>query len=396
MELIKIEIENYKSINAPVCIELHRNFPTVLIGKNGSGKSNILEALECIAATNSNFPGKYSDQGIRYKAYMRLEENEFARLFPNQEYSEERAEFSAYSSEKDGLHINTIESDTIVPLLKKELDDVLELTNELDKAITSYEKTLEKIKCDDRDSISLRGYEINDVKGNTTNYDVLKGRSSSFLNEIKRLTNSLISDFKSENTFVFSLHHYFDKLPDIELMPFKLSYKAPELAPFEQSFITIDKLAIEREIKKINKISESIRERIEEILYKLKIQAERLMDTAECGAVTEFIHKVKNAFGKNCGYLLSDNSQVLFKDFKKENYNLYYNPSRIILEAYAKSHNQKAILEDEKYVLSDKELIEFEKWLNENQPEFECGMYEKITVDTNDKNQISIYIHENN
>ena len=59
-------------------------------------------------------------------------------------------------------------------------------------------------------------------------------------------------------------------------------------------------------------------------------------------------------------------------------------------------HNKKAILNDKNYVLTKKERSEFEEWLNANRPEFECGMYEKITVDTDDKNQLSICIHENN
>ena len=72
MELIKIEIENYKSIGTPVNICFYPNLPSVLIGKNGSGKSNILEAVEHIASTNANFPGRYSAGELRYKAYIRL------------------------------------------------------------------------------------------------------------------------------------------------------------------------------------------------------------------------------------------------------------------------------------------------------------------------------------
>ena len=83
MELIKIELENYKSITESIGVEFHKNLPTVIIGKNGSGKSNILEALEHIASTNSNLPGKYSAGELRYKAYIRLDSSEFAKLFPN-------------------------------------------------------------------------------------------------------------------------------------------------------------------------------------------------------------------------------------------------------------------------------------------------------------------------
>lgn len=398
MELIKIELENYKSITESIGVEFHKNLPTVLIGKNGSGKSNVLEALEHIASTNSNLPGKYSARELRYKAYIRLENSEFAKLFPNEEYSEEKAVFSAYSSAKDGLHINTIESETIVPLLRKELDNVLELTNELEDAVDSYEKALKKIECDDRDSLSLRGYDIIDSKGNTTNYDVLKFKSQFFIEQIRQLSNSFVSNIKSENIFCFSLPHYTLELypPHAELTPFKLRYKAPEIAQFEQKFITINESAIKREITKINKRTENACKKVDEILNKLKAQAERLLDTAECGVITEFIRKVTKVFGNNCAYLLSENSQLLFKDLKKENDNRYYNSSAVIFEAYAKAYNKKDVLNDKNYVISNKERIEFEQWLNTNRPKFECGMYEKITVDTDDKNQLSICIHENN
>lgn len=398
MELIKIELENYKSITESIGIEFHKNLPTVLIGKNGSGKSNVLEALEHIASTNSNLPGKYSARELRYKAYIRLENSEFAKLFPNEEYSEEKAVFSAYSSAKDGLHINTIESETIVPLLRKELDNVLELTNELEDAVDNYEKALKKIECDDRDSLSLRGYDIIDSKGNTTNYDVLKFKSQFFIEQIRQLSNSFVSNIKSENIFCFSLPHYTLELypPHAELTPFKLRYKAPELAQFEQKFITINESAIKREITKINKRTETACKKVNEILNKLKAQADRLLDTAECGAITEFIRNVTKVFGNNCAYLLSENSQVLFKDLKKENDNRYYNSSAVIFEAYAKAHNKKDVLNDKNYVISNKERIEFEQWLNANLPKFECGMYEKISVDLDEKDQLSICIHENN
>ena len=398
MELLKIELENYKSITESIGVEFYKNLPTVIIGKNGSGKSNILEAFEHIASTNSNLPGKYSAGELRYKAYIRLDSSEFAKLFPNEEYSEEKAVFSAYSSSKDGLHINTIKSETIVPLLRKELENVLELTNELEDAVASYEKALNKIECDDRDSISLRGYDIIDAKGNTTNYLALKNMSQIFINNVKGLSNSFIQNFKSENTFVFSSPYLPLNLysPNTQLVPFKLRYKAPELAQFEQKFITINESAIKREITKINKRTENACKKVDEILNKLKAQSDRLLDAAECGVITEFIHNVTKVFGNNCAYLLSENSQVLFKDLKKENDNRYYNPSAVIFEAYAKSHNKKDVLNDKNYVISNKERIEFEQWLNTNRPKFEYGMYEKITVDTNNKNQLSICIHENN
>ena len=57
MRITRIEIEKYKSIKEPIEINFYDDLPTVLIGKNGSGKTNILEALDAIAEANSNYFG---------------------------------------------------------------------------------------------------------------------------------------------------------------------------------------------------------------------------------------------------------------------------------------------------------------------------------------------------
>ena len=61
MRITKIEITNYKSIKEPVEINFYNGLPTVLIGKNGSGKTNILEALSAIAEANGNYLGPRRD-----------------------------------------------------------------------------------------------------------------------------------------------------------------------------------------------------------------------------------------------------------------------------------------------------------------------------------------------
>lgn len=45
MELKSIEISNYKSIKSPIKIGLTGGKPTVFTGKNGCGKTNLLEAI---------------------------------------------------------------------------------------------------------------------------------------------------------------------------------------------------------------------------------------------------------------------------------------------------------------------------------------------------------------
>ena len=53
MQLKQIDILNYKSITSPVSIKFKEGEVVTLIGKNGSGKTNILEALEQIFKSNA-------------------------------------------------------------------------------------------------------------------------------------------------------------------------------------------------------------------------------------------------------------------------------------------------------------------------------------------------------
>ena len=82
MKITRIEIKKYKSIKEPIEINFYDNLPTVLIGKNGSGKTNILEALDTIAEVNSNYFGASSKLPLSYKVHITLSKHDIARLFP--------------------------------------------------------------------------------------------------------------------------------------------------------------------------------------------------------------------------------------------------------------------------------------------------------------------------
>ena len=403
MELKKIEIENYKSITESVCIDFYKSLPTVLIGKNGSGKSNILEALEHIASANSDIHGNNSADGLRYKVHICLGKDEFKKLFPGGKYSEEKATFTAYPSTNNSLRLDTIKSKSIVPLLKKEFEDIRTVTKELRKAIEEYENALGEIECDDNDDISLRCYAIVDGKNNTTNYGFLKNRLDFFIKEVDSIYDSFISGINTDDTFVFSNPNFdFGTVHShhLELIPFKLRYRKPELANFEQKYISVDEAAIKQEIEDINKKTEASLKKINELFDKLKTQAKRLMDSEvegkTDGEITIFLRKVPRIFGEKCEYLLSENSQVFFKDMRKENNNRYYDPSRVVFEAYAKAKKKHKLLEDKERKLTADELKEFEEWLNGNRPTFDEGMYKRVTVSLDEKNRPIIELEENN
>lgn len=397
MRLTEIKIENYKSVTAPVSVRFQKDLPVVLIGKNGSGKSNILEALEHIFSANAKQRRSTGSEGICFRAFMCLDKDEFALLFPNEKYSETKASFAVYPSAPHSLYIDTLESEYIGPLLKQEFEDVRCVADELGKAIEEYECMLEEIACDDSNELPLRSYILKDGKGSMTDYENIKFLSSRYLKQIKDLVNSYSTELTG-NTFVFTdWYHgkgiYFP--PHEDLIPFKLSYKAPALAPFEEKYISIDFEAIKREIDDINRRTEDACRKINELLSILKQQAERLMfGTDTCGVITGLIRSVEAVFHENCAYLISENSSDLFKDLHRENEARYYS-SKIIFEAYAKATGKTELVETGERRMNDSELEEFENWLNDDRPDFDHGMYKYITVELNDKNEPEIRLLEN-
>ena len=117
-------------------------------------------------------------------------------------------------------------------MIKKELVDIRTVADELTIAIEDYEKALQKNACDDRDVLPLRGYELTDGKGNTTNCESLKSRASIFADQVKRMAELYADGIKTDNSFVFSSYLYSIGTlypPHAELVPFKL-YK-PHILP---------------------------------------------------------------------------------------------------------------------------------------------------------------------
>lgn len=397
MKLMKIEIENYKSITDRVCVRFCDGLPTVLIGKNGSGKSNILEALEHIISSNADYPGKYGSGGLRYKAYICLGKDEFEMLFPDEEYSESKATFAAYASAQDSLHIDTVESETVVPLLKREFTDIRIIVAELREEVEKYYKLLQKTARDELEDSGLKCYEAFDFKGHATNYSALQHKLNFFIDQIKKWEEQYSNNFKSDNTFVLPSYYDANKLRylDFKSIPFELQYKEPNLAPIERRYISIDVKSIKREVIRINSETASVCRNIEELIGKVKTYIERLSDTDDYGALTNFARNVKKIFGQNSEYLAVENSRVLFKDRKKEYDNRYYDASRVIFKAYAKALNKPELLENKQQKLDETEIKAFEKWLNDNCPEFDFGMYKKINVRLGEKNEPVIQLEEN-
>ena len=407
MRITKIEIQNYKSIKEPVGINYYNGLPTVLIGKNGSGKTNILEALSAIAEANGNYFGLRKELPISYKVHIRLEKEDAERLFPGKSI-DEKCEFAACSGED--CKIDRIESEYLVPLLRSEIDEISELAGELKDALDTYTKQLHKIAYGENE-YPLRGLQIINFKNSTTSYDFLKGQAEMVIREAEKFACFVKENFAAEESSLkFGYVDYYYGLNDSKYLSFKLRYVKPDLAPFEEKFITINETAIKREITKINKATKASCEKITVLLHELDERAKRLKDAlsdykkmpVNIGAFYKFIWEVQRCVGTKCVFLRNESSEVIFKTEKQEHEYFRNDRSRVILQTYLnrvytgpdKDEIQKQISENKDFSLSEAALNEFEKYLNEHIPEFENGMYERIAVEQSDGKLPSILLHE--
>ena len=235
MKINKIVIKNYKSIKDSVEINFTDSLPTVLIGKNGSGKTNILEALSAIAEANGNYFGIGRDTTFDYEVHMQLSNEDVMELFPGKIVDVSKCNFIAYPGEN--MKINRIESEYLVPLLNAEVVNIKSTAKELKKSVDTYKKQLEKIAYGERKELPIRGFEIKDFKNSTTSYDILKFQIEFSVEQAEKFADSLLSNFKNgENVFGFNYVKFglfFDVLISVKFLISTFMYVLfPEINSF--------------------------------------------------------------------------------------------------------------------------------------------------------------------
>ena len=411
MELTRIEIKDYKSIKSPITVSFSKGMPTILIGKNGSGKTNILEALVAIGEANSGYYQWGNKPRPTYRAYIQLSKEDVETLLPNSDivYDRSRSEIVAESLDDD-LKIERIYSDYLVPELKKEVKDIRELALQLQEEIDAYEELLLKFSHEEREELPIHCYKIKNKNGIFTPYDRMRRDVEYFIKEIRENCDDILQHFDdNESAFNFIVK---TELPcwRSHYKSFRLEYVEPSLALFEQKFISIDRDAIKDAIDKINEKTESSCERIDQLIKEI---AERTCHIQKemCGdydswilkqqekdkKYKSFLTQVKHIIGRKCEFLRNESHNVIFK--KSDSRDLdYRTPSRVIAEAYLKQVFDEDILKERlsksEITLSDEERADFEVLLNKNIPSFDKDMYESISVSAEAGEPVSIFLNE--
>ena len=405
MELTKIEIESYKSIKVPVTISFVEGLPTILIGKNGSGKTNVLEALSAIALANTNYYGNREKDQPTYRAYIQLSEEDVATMLPDVVYDRNKCEVVAYSSGSD-LKIDRVRSEYIVSSIRKEIADIRDLASQLKDAVDLYEKQLVKISHDGYEELPIHCYNLKDANGRLTNYNIICHQAEWFIKHINETLEPMLKTFNDDEqalTFIADnyIHFGFDKHQF-----FKLEYVEPSLAKFEQKFVSINKTAIKREITKINKATKDACERINRLIKEIEDRTKRIQEGLDTDHMLRqgqeeryysFLRHVQHIIGKRCLFLKNESNDVIFR---KEDRNYYNDHSNSIMETYLRQvydgSDREELLRSSKneLILSDQAVTDFEAFLNENIPSFDREMYYSISVQAGEKGHISIFLNE--
>ena len=99
MQLTCVDILKYKSIKSPVTIYFNEGEVVTLIGKNGSGKTNVLEALNYIFDANAklNFFTMHPVD-LKYRVHIKLTREDLTSILPEIEHEIQALKEAGFST----------------------------------------------------------------------------------------------------------------------------------------------------------------------------------------------------------------------------------------------------------------------------------------------------------
>ena len=410
MRLVAITPEGYRSIKEPVRIDFCQDLPTVLVGKNGSGKTNILSALEWIAKNARSEIAPHGEGPQGWTAELLLSTEDLAELFPDRTDLPEEMPITVCSGENG--RIDRICSKELTALLHEERDAMTAQANALAHALDSYEQQLAAIAGDDDEIDPVHCFAATDHRGLSTNYGMLCLRLRCKLDLARELADTVQRSFSDEED-AFSLAGLdapFGTL-DAAVQPFRLTYVEPQLAAFEKRYVTVDRKNLRRQIARINQKTAAACAAIDEQWNALTQQMKGLRaalsneqttfprDSALC----PLIRRIRAAIGRRCLFLRSENSAVIFKENEGRQLFDVQDASHTILAVYLrqgyhgddKEERLRQLAKGEMPPLSDEDIDAFAAYLRGVLPQFEQGMIKDITVERTAQGGLSILLHEN-
>lgn len=431
MQLKKIEILKYKSINTTITINFNDGEPVTLIGKNGSGKTNILEALKQTLGSERAIAFRHNSE-MQGTYYFSLSQEELDKYFNHIELNTEDEFIKVEYSGKTPT-VRMITSPAIQISVKEFSDELEDILTTFKSAARTYINNLKKIENDEYAYFNLYPQiECESLKGSLTH--MTNRVIEDVQNQIGRQSNDIkeVLDYFKGDSFTLDSFNY-SKLDYSYTYPISLyTIKEQELliSPIIAKSIGLTKEALEKANKKFNKELLRINNCLKDSYDRLKAQIERfkqlknkissLFSKAEDDRYTErderdkikqkFLQELKNAAFAHC-YYLDNETTLLFSSSRDNEYarqqasQINFNYRNPILEAL------HIFLSDKEMYRENESLLEYDKlgqdrrakfidiinkeFLPMNLPEFEKGEIKGFIL-KDESNTPELYVIEDN
>ena len=430
MQLKQIDILKYKSIKSPITVYFKEGKVVALIGKNGSGKTNILEAIKFAMSINRNYRTEKIESEIKYHIELTDEEiKEYFSCVQSERKSKEIVvDFNGANPEVRLIQAPILEIDA--ELFKSRLDAVLKNYRE---SAHKYLNALKEIEASDSYFGSYLDVHVADGNNGsifnlTSSY--IEQIESNIKNQIKEIKNYIQQIFKDDKIYLNQHDHLYTSFR--HFWNIKL-YRIPEdeeikISPIVAKSLNINKQDLDkaneklnRRLKEINNLLESeykhiqtqidefdkIKQEISAVFdakseehYEKQEQTNKLFETV--------MQNLRKAVFRNCYYIDNENSLVFYNSGNREyrneyTYQEYLNSRNPILEAFdnflrAKGLIDKTLSVSQKDKLEEGQIKKVIKVLNAEflanlMPKFDSKEIIKFEVKY-DNGSFNLYVHE--
>lgn len=432
MYLTQIDILKYKSIKNPVSVYFNEGKVVTLIGKNGSGKTNVLEAIKYAMSKNHFYGRDKTECEIKYHIELTDEELDeyFSCVQTEQKSKEIIVDFNGNNLEQRFVSSSTIwiEAESF----KLRLDSVL---INFETAASKYIKALQSIETEPNYFGNYLDVKVEEENRGNLSYlmaDHVKWVKNSIkrqIEEIKRYIESLfdgnkISLMRHSHIRSCDLHSDYIKFCKIaEDEQIKISPIVASSLKITKAELVKANKRLNKKIKNLNKILENEFGEIQNQLNEYKkikaeiasifdVEDEKLYEQNENlnKQFQSIIQRLRAVVFCNSYYLDNENSLIFYDSSNRQYRNEftqqeYLNSKNPITEAFDLFLHDNGII-DEKTSITQRDKVEEKiitravKLLNTQflpriLPKFDNDEVIKFEV-RNDNGSLNLYVHEKN
>lgn len=432
MKLTQIDILKYKSIKEKMSIIIDNGRIVTLIGKNGSGKTNVLEAIKYALSRNRFYVNDKIECDIKYHIELDDAEidNYFAHVQAEQKTKEIIVEFNGSNPEIRLLQAPIIECN--VNSYKVRLESVL---NNFSIAAKKYLSALKKIESSDSyfgEYLDLQVEEDN--KGRILQFK--KHNIEHILLNIqqqrKEIQRYIAALFQGEKILLNQHEHPYSLSQQLWRIPF---YRIPndeqiKISPIVASSLGITKKRLDNANEKLNNKIAEINQILENEYQEIQMQldefenikqeitaifdknreAQNIREEQNYNKYQSIVEQLKNVVFNNCYFLDNENSLLFYnsndREYRREHIKeQYLNSRNPIIEAFDTFLHKSGVLDSDLSFTQKDKLTEQQikksiraintEFLPSIVPNFDDSEIVKFSVEYNNGN-FSLFVHEKN